>query len=199
MLSAAQKPLHGHANVSQFDAIACVLALKSECGISRDGFDKMLTVFGSLLPEAHILRKSMYEAQKLLRSLKMPYGKIHACPKGCMLFRKEHTDANYCTKCKSSRWLEVDSGDGQKKQLQIPMKIVRYLPFIPRIQHLFMTEESAQQMRWHKNGKRYHPEKMIHPSDGEAWKHFDRRNTMEAGRLEMYVLRWQQMDSILME
>lgn len=36
-------------------------------------------------------------------------------------------------------------------------------------------------MRWHKNGKRYRPEKMIHPSDGEAWKHFDRCNTMEAG------------------
>ena len=97
-----------------------------------------------------------------------------------MLFRKEHADANYCTKCKSSRWLEVDSGDGQKKQLQIPVKIVRYLPFIPRIQRLFMTEESAQQMRWHKNGKRYRPEKMIHPSDGEAWKHFDRRHTMKA-------------------
>ena len=62
----------------------------------------MLTVFGSLLSEGHILPKSMYEAQKLLRSLKMPYEKIHA-------------DANYYTKCKSSRWLEVDSGDGQKK------------------------------------------------------------------------------------
>src|SRR6185312_14960824 len=81
MLSAAQKPLHQHTNVSQFDAIAHVLALKSECGISRDGFDKMLTVFGSLLPEGHILPKSLYEAQKLLRSLKMPYLKIHACPK----------------------------------------------------------------------------------------------------------------------
>ena len=79
MLSAAQKPLHQHTNVSQFDAIACVLALKSECGISRDGFDKMLTIFGSLLPEGHILPKSMYEAQKFLRSLKMLYEKIHAC------------------------------------------------------------------------------------------------------------------------
>ena len=36
-------------------------------------------------------------------------------------------------------------------------------------------------MRWHKNDKRYRPEEMIHPSDGEAWKHFDRCNTMEAG------------------
>ena len=88
MLYAAQKPLHGHTTVSQFDAIARILTLKSECGISRDGFDKMLTIFGSLLLEGHILSKSMYEAQKILRTLKMPYEKIHVCPKRCMLFRR---------------------------------------------------------------------------------------------------------------
>ena len=32
-----------------------------------------------------------------------------------------------------------------------------------------MTEESTKQMTWHKNGKRYNPDKMVHPSDGEAW------------------------------
>jgi hypothetical protein len=28
-------------------------------------------------------------------------------------------------------------------------------------------------MTWHKNGKRYNPDKMVHASDGEAWKYFD--------------------------
>jgi hypothetical protein len=37
-----------------------------------------------------------------------------------------------------------------------------------------MTEETAKQMTWHQKGKRYNPEKMVHPSDGEAWTHFDR-------------------------
>jgi len=36
-----------------------------------------------------------------------------------------------------------------------------------------MTEESVQQMTWHKNGVRYNPDKMVHPSDGESWKIFD--------------------------
>jgi hypothetical protein len=36
-----------------------------------------------------------------------------------------------------------------------------------------MTEESAKQITWHKNGKRYNPDKMVHASDGETWKHFD--------------------------
>jgi hypothetical protein len=30
-------------------------------------------------------------------------------------------------------------------------------------------------MTWHKNGKRYN-EKMHHPADGDAWKHFDVKN-----------------------
>jgi hypothetical protein len=173
MLSAAQKPLHGQTKVSQLDAIGRVMAFKSQYSLSREAFDTMLTIFGSILPEGHILPKSMYESTKLLRALKMPYEQIHACEKGCVLFRKDHAEATHCPKCKSSRYLEVESVDGQKRQLQIPVKILRYLPFIPRIQRLYMTEESAKQMTWHKNGKRYHPEKMVHPADGEAWKHFD--------------------------
>jgi hypothetical protein len=28
-------------------------------------------------------------------------------------------------------------------------------------------------MTWHKNEHRYNREKLVHPSDGEAWTHFD--------------------------
>jgi hypothetical protein len=84
-----------------------------------------LTVIGSLLPDDHVLPKSMYEAQKLLRALKMTYEQIHACSKGCVLFRKKYAEAKYCPKCKLSRFMEVDSGDGQKRQLDIPLTILR--------------------------------------------------------------------------
>jgi hypothetical protein len=42
-----------------------------------------------------------------------------------------------------------------------------------------MTEESAKQMTWHKNGKRY-SDKMQHPAYGDAWKHFDATNPIKA-------------------
>ena len=88
-----------------------------------------------MLLEDHILPKSMYQSQKILGALKMPYEQIYFCPNGFILFRKEHGKDAYFPKCKASRFLEVDSGDGQPmKQLTIPVKIVRYLPFIPRIQ-----------------------------------------------------------------
>jgi hypothetical protein len=41
----------------------------------------------------------------------------------------------------------------QRRQLDIPVTILRHLLFIPRIQHLYMTEESVKQMTWHKKGK----------------------------------------------
>ena len=117
----------------------------------------MLTVIGSLLSEGHILPKNLYEAKKLLRALKMPYEMIHVCPNGFILFWKEHAEAKYCPKCEASRFVEVDSGDGQKRQLAVPVIILRYLPPIPRIQRLFVIEESAKQMTWHKMGTRYNP------------------------------------------
>ena len=62
MLFVAQQPLHGHTKVSQLDAIARLMAVKSQFTLSRDAFDVMLIVFGSLLLKGHILPKSMYEA-----------------------------------------------------------------------------------------------------------------------------------------
>ena len=116
MLEAAQKPLHGQTKVSQLDGIGCLMALKSQFSLSRDAFDSLLTIFGSMLPEDHILPKSMYQAQKILDALKMPYEQIHSCPNVCILFRKEHEAETYCPKCKASRFLEVDAGDGQPKR-----------------------------------------------------------------------------------
>jgi hypothetical protein len=49
------------------------MAFKSQYNMSRDAFDGLLTVIGSLHPEDHVLPNCMYEAQKLLHALKMTY------------------------------------------------------------------------------------------------------------------------------
>jgi hypothetical protein len=122
------------------------MGLKAELNLSREGLDKMVVVWSDMLPKTHIMPNNLYKLENLLLALKMPYDKIHVCPKGCVLFRKEHADAKYCPKCKSSRYVEVDSGDGQKRQLKIPMRVLQHLSFLPRLQQLFMTEESTKQM-----------------------------------------------------
>jgi hypothetical protein len=89
MFDATPKPLYSQTKVSQLDAIGRVMAFKSQYNMSRDAFDGLLTVIGSLLLEDHVLPKSMYKAQKLLHALKMMYEQIHACPMlGLALTRK---------------------------------------------------------------------------------------------------------------
>jgi hypothetical protein len=132
-LFAAQKPLHAHTEVTQIDAVARLLAFKCDVNLPRDRFDDLLAIVGSILPQGHLLTKTFYESTKILRALKMSYEQIDACPKGCMLFRKEHLETNYCIHCKSSRYFEVDAGDGQKKQTRVAQKILRYLPILPRL------------------------------------------------------------------
>ena len=79
---------------------------------------------------------------------------------------------------------EVDTnGDGQKRQTTIAKNILRYLPVLPRIQRLFMTEDTAQQMRWAVEGNRY-TDKMIHPSDGSAWKNFVKKYPLGVCQIE---------------
>src|SRR3990170_6768601 len=108
----------------------------------------------------------------------MPYEKIHACEKGCVLFRLQYEDLNYCPICNSSRYVVVDNGMGEKTQTKIPVNVLRYMPIVPRLQRLFMVEEMARQKTWHKTGKRTQLDAdgklmMVHTSDGEAWKSFD--------------------------
>ena len=50
MLHSAQKPLHERTTISQLDVIGRVMALKAKFSMSRDCYDAMLAVIGSLLP-----------------------------------------------------------------------------------------------------------------------------------------------------
>ncbi|KAI0513461.1 hypothetical protein KFK09_009482 [Dendrobium nobile] len=53
-------------------------------------------------------------------------------------------------------------------------KVVRYFPLIPRLQRLFKTKKSAEEMIWH--AKQRNIDGLLrHPADGEAWKSFDSR------------------------
>jgi hypothetical protein len=168
MMDSTKIPLHENTTVSQLDDIGRLLGVKSELNISRAGFNRLLVIVGSLLPKGHSLPTSMYESTTLFKALKMPYEKIDASVNGCVLFRMEHTEATHCPKCKSLRLEEVPAGDGQMKETDIAQKIIWYLPFVPRIQRLYISEKTAKQMTWYKHGIRYSPDKMVHPSDGEA-------------------------------
>nr|XP_043637839.1 uncharacterized protein LOC122608823 [Erigeron canadensis] len=82
-----------------------------------------------------------------------------------MLYYKDKKELINCEVCGLSRY----KSNGRSK---IPNLVLRYFPITPRLQRMYMSKKTAKDMTWHHD----HPKedgKMVHPSDGEAWKHFD--------------------------
>ena len=75
--------------------------------------------------------------------------------------------------------------DGEKKQLTIPVKVLRYLDFIKRLQRLFITKESAKMMKWHKEGVRYNPKKSYIHREGKHGSHSMKNTPRKQPRLGM--------------
>ncbi|KAK1692814.1 hypothetical protein QYE76_009511 [Lolium multiflorum] len=184
MIAAAKRPLYEGAAISQLDAISQCLADKTRYNTTREGFEASLKTTGNMLPKDHCLPQSLHATRRMMKDLNMDYQRIDCCPKGCVLFWRQYAEDKYCPICKQSRYEEVTGKDGQVRQSSTAKSILRYLPFIKRIQRLYMHEETAKQMTWHKYGKRFVDEnkklKMGHPSDGTAWKNFDTKHPLKA-------------------
>ncbi|WJX83634.1 hypothetical protein P8452_66283 [Trifolium repens] len=56
---------------------------------------------------------------------------------------------------------------------KVPLKVLRHFPLIPRLQRLFMCSKTASSLRWH-DEERMDDGKLRHPTEGEAWKEFDK-------------------------
>ncbi|XP_062081301.1 uncharacterized protein LOC133786101 [Humulus lupulus] len=110
------------------------------------------------LPKGETLPNSFYEAKKLINALGLDYEKIDACPKDCMLYRKEHANDTECEVCSTPR---------------SEAKVLRHFPLIPRLQRLFMSSKTSDFMTWHYKQDRTSDGCMRHPSDSPAWMTFD--------------------------
>ena len=54
-----------------------------------------------------------------------------------------------------------------------PVVKMHYMSLIPRLQRLYTSKRSAEHMTWHKNHVQQ-DDCVSHPSETEAWNHFDR-------------------------
>jgi hypothetical protein len=80
--------------------------------------------------------------------------------------------------CGRSRYVKVRNKDVVSVTIKVATKQLRYIPITPRLKRLFLSEETAKQMRWHHEGKHESedPDIMSDPADSEAWQtlyHFD--------------------------
>ncbi|KAJ9539379.1 hypothetical protein OSB04_032112 [Centaurea solstitialis] len=200
LLAETNTPLYEACEESSLGTLLKAISLKEETGTSIKEFDKYLGFQKSLLPTPNKLPKSYAEAKKILKGVGMGYEVIHACSNGCFLYYKEGDIHDQCPICGLPRYedvgnkivrirnqeqLEVKEIENQKLHFihpwtfyvltKIPMKTVRYFPLTPRLQRLYMSKYTASHMRWHGQRETSPDDDVLrHPSDGKAWKDFDR-------------------------
>jgi hypothetical protein len=172
MLAASKEPLHNFTSVTQLTAVARLMAIKSQRNLSGECMNSLLKLFCDVLPGNNKMPKNLYECKRLLKGLKMPYVKIDACINNCMLYYEENKDKDKCDVCKESGYVAVAPENQGRKRKPVAHKVLRYLPFTPRLQRMYMEPTTAKHMCWHKEGVRANPSVFVHPSDVEAWTDF---------------------------
>lgn len=167
MLKAAEEPLYEGCTMSLLSVATRVTNIKCEHNIPHRAIEAFSLLIKDLCPDNSNMTETFYETKKLLNGLILPHIKIDICQKGCMLFWKEHIGLNECLICKENQY-KNKRANGKSS----PIMVLTYFPIAPRLQRLYATKSTVKQMRWHAKNHRA-TGCMSHPSDGEAWKHFD--------------------------
>jgi len=80
-----------------------------------------------------------------------------------------------CLRCGLSRYKLKQKDDDTYEEMDKhgpPMKVVWYLPIIPRIKHLFSNPNDAKNLKWHANVRKCDG-MYCHLADFIQWKKFD--------------------------
>ena len=122
--------LEGLYEGSRSTKLASTVLLMNLCtvhGVSNHCANELFSILHlHLLPENNTLPKTYHAAKTLTTKLGLTYNTIHACEKGCVLFRGPHADALRCPKCRGRRYRDED-------RRALPVKVLRHFPIIPRL------------------------------------------------------------------
>ena len=157
----------GCTNYSKLSAVAHVFTIKSDHGLSEADYDKIIEWVRSILPEGNRLKENFYAVKFMIKPLGLRYQKTDMCPNFCMLYYLENGELTECMTYGNSHY---KPRTGRGKTL-VAYKKLRYFSITPRLQRLFMSPRTAEHMIGHQS---HHAVDgvMVHPFDGEAWKHF---------------------------
>ncbi|XP_020272145.1 uncharacterized protein LOC109847320 [Asparagus officinalis] len=180
LLEDDEKDLYaGCSEYSRLSFILQLMRIKTLSGMADKYFQMLLNLLRKVIPDGeNSIPEKCYDANKIVGALGLDYTKIHACPNDCILYYKDNEKLEECPKCGVSRWRKNTrtstrkADEPVKQPKKIPAKVLRHFPLVPRLQRLYMTKDTAKNMRWHKEG-RVVDGKLRHPADADAWEHVD--------------------------
>ncbi|CAM8892135.1 unnamed protein product [Rhodiola kirilowii] len=149
-----------------------LLQTKSDYGMSTAAYDFICDIMQSLANCDNRIPTSFSQSKTLLHDLGMGCKRIDLCVNGCMIYYAEDESLTNCRFCAEARFQSSAFSGSSSHYSRVARSSMFYLEIIPRLQRLFMMQSTAQHMSWHALGGR-DPNTMVHPSDGESWKHFD--------------------------
>jgi len=104
----------------------------------------------------------------MMKPLGLGYQKIDICLIFCMLYYLKNVELTECITYGHSCY---KPRTGMRKSL-VAYKKFRYFSITLRLQRLFMSPKTVEHMIWHQSHDAM-DWVMVHPSDSEAWKHFN--------------------------
>ncbi|XP_057773074.1 uncharacterized protein LOC130992454 [Salvia miltiorrhiza] len=172
MLDAADTPLYaGCDTYSQLSWMTQFMSIKTESHMSERTYNQMSSMMKAALPEGNNCPEDFYSTKRNLRGLGLPVEKIDCCVNNCMLYWGETSELHTCMFCDQSRYKDSLRASGSRRKKQVPAKQMHYFPLTPRLQRLFASPATAEQMRWHATST--DDGIMRHPADSPAWKHLN--------------------------
>ncbi|XP_047949382.1 uncharacterized protein LOC125195248 [Salvia hispanica] len=173
MLNAADNELWpGCKKHSQLSYVVRLMSLKAEFHWPEKCYDRVTELIKEGFPsDDDLLPNSFYSTKKLLRGIGLPVEKIDCCPNNCMIFWRDDSLLHTCRHCGESRFQDQNVGSIADKNKQVAKAKMYYFPLTPRLQRLYASKATAEEMRWHSSST--DDGVMRHPADSPAWKHIN--------------------------
>ncbi|XP_070007649.1 uncharacterized protein [Nicotiana sylvestris] len=179
-LEEASRPLRKGSPHSELFVAVRLLSIKSYWNISQAAMDSFIDLMNELVDPNITLPGNFYknisfqaitflslkdyELRKNVKSLLSKQFRSNSEAESSLRSNNSKNSYKFCEK---PRFKKNSRGN------MVVIKAMHYLPLIPRLKRLYASMSSSPHMRWHFENRRP-PSLMCHPSDGEAWKHFDR-------------------------
>jgi len=147
-----------------------LLACTSNWNVPDQCLDFIAKMLLDVTPIKELLPKKNYDAKMLISKLGLEAKRIDCCVDDCMLYYNNDGALTEYKFGNKPRYRVKTAGISNKKP--VPIETMFYLPIIPMLQKMFASMIIASQMTWNYENRRSLG-MLHHPSDGEAWKHFD--------------------------
>ena len=171
---AAATPLYRGSEHSSMGATYLLLSSGKLHNCSNTYLDELFrTLSMTILPQPNSLPRSYQEASEYLKRLGHSFKTIDVCPNNCVLYRKDLQEARHCPKCRAPR--KKRSG-----RSEVPQKVARYFPVIPRLKRMFRSLEQAIAMTWWAL-QQFDGPTMRHVSQSKQWEFINNRFRHEFG------------------